>query len=73
MKKDDKVDHHKAQEPFTYSIPFAGSMADLGKNGSYAAARRGEIPVIKFGGKRRVPAAKWKRILSEGLDPSETE
>jgi hypothetical protein len=62
-----------AQEPLTFSIPFAGSMAGLAKNSSYAAARRGEIPVIKFGGKRRVPAIKWKRILAEGRDPSDAE
>jgi hypothetical protein len=46
-------------------------MAGLAKNASYAAARRGEIPVIKFGGKHRVPAIKWKRILAEGREPSD--
>jgi hypothetical protein len=60
-------------EPLTYSIPVAGGMAGLAKNASYAAARRGEIPVIKFGGKRRVPAVRWKRILAEGREPSEAE
>ena len=63
----------KAQEPLTLSIPDAGAMAGLAKNGSYAAARRGEIPVIKFGGKLRVPAAKWRRILAEGREPSDRE
>ena len=63
-------DKKAAQETLTYSIPVAGSMAGLARNGSYAAARRGEIPVIKFGGKRRVPAVRWKRILAEGRDPS---
>jgi hypothetical protein len=48
-------------------------MAGLAKNGSYAAARRGEIPIIKFGGKRRVPAVRWKRILAEGRDPSDAK
>jgi hypothetical protein len=62
-----------AQEPFTYSIPVAGGMAGLAKNASYAAARRGEIPVIKFGGKRRVPANRWRRILAEGRDPLDTK
>jgi hypothetical protein len=55
-------------EPLTYSIPVAGAMAGLAKNGSYAAARRGEIPVIKFGGKRRVPAERWRRLLAEGRE-----
>lgn len=39
----------------------------------YCQLRRGEIPLIKFGGKRRVPAAKWKRILAEGREPSDAE
>lgn len=62
----------QTQEPLTYSIPHAGSLAGIGKNASYAAARRGEIPVIKIGGKLRVPAAKWKRILTDGHDNGET-
>jgi hypothetical protein len=62
-----------AQEPLTYSIPVAGSMAGLAKNASYAAARRGEIPVIPFGGKHRVPGVKWRRILAEGREPSDAE
>jgi hypothetical protein len=60
----------KAQggDPLTLSIPDAGAMAGLARNASYAAAKRGEIPVIKFGGKCRVPAARWKRLLAEGRD-----
>jgi hypothetical protein len=68
-----EADKTAAQEPLTYSIPVAGGMAGLAKNASYAAARRGEIPIIRFGGKRRVPAAKWKRILTEGREPSDAE
>lgn len=60
-------------EPLTFSIPFAGALAGIARNASYAAARRGEIPVIKIGGKFRVPAAKWNRILAEGRSGSETE
>jgi hypothetical protein len=47
----------------TYDIPVAGAMAGLGRNASYAAAKRGEIPTIKFGRKRRVPAKRWHKIL----------
>jgi hypothetical protein len=53
----------------TYSIPYAGKLAGIAKNASYAAARRGEIPVIRLGSKLRVPAARWNRILAEGTDP----
>jgi excisionase family DNA binding protein len=51
----------------TYSIPEAGAMVGLSRNGSYDAAERGEIPFIRFGRKRRVPKAVWDRKL--GLIP----
>jgi hypothetical protein len=40
-----------------YSIPEAGAMVGLSRNGSYDAARRKEIPVLAFGRKRIVPKA----------------
>jgi hypothetical protein len=46
-----------------YSVPEAGAMVGLSRNGSYEAARRGEIPVLKFGSKRVVPKAVWDRKL----------
>jgi hypothetical protein len=70
---DKKREVSEKNEPLTLSIPDAGALAGLAKNGSYAAARRGEIPVIKFGGKRRVPAVRWKRILAEGRDASDAK
>jgi hypothetical protein len=58
-------------KPLTYSVPQAGRKAGLGKNASYAAAERGEIPTIRFGRLLRVPAAAWDRILSGGRPPPE--
>ena len=52
------------EDDLTWSIPFAGRKAGLAKNASYAAARRGEIPTIRFGKKLRVPKAKFLRMLS---------
>jgi hypothetical protein len=71
MNANDKAVDEQVHEPLTLSIPAAGAMAGIAKNASYNAARRGEIPTIKLGGKLRVPAAKWKRILSEGRERSE--
>ena len=65
------MDEKTGQEPLTLSIPVAGAMAGIAKNASYSAARRGQIPTIRLGGKLRVPAAKWKRILAEGREPSD--
>jgi len=40
--------------PFTESVPALGRrLLGLGRQSSYAAAKRGEIPTIKIGGKLR--------------------
>ena len=50
----------------TISVPQAGKQYfGLGKNASYAAAARREIPVIKIGGRLRVPVIALERMLSE--------
>jgi hypothetical protein len=46
-----------------YSIPEAGAMVGLSRNGAYDAANRGEIPVLEFGRKKVVPNAVWDRKL----------
>jgi hypothetical protein len=46
-----------------YSIPEAGAMIGLSRNGSYDAAKRGEIPFIKFGSRLVVPKAVWDKKL----------
>jgi hypothetical protein len=52
--------------PKTISVPEAGRQYfDLAKNASYAAAARGEIPVIKIGSKLRVPVVALERMLVE--------
>jgi hypothetical protein len=48
----------------TISVPEAGKRYyGLSRNGSYAAARRGEIPTIKVGRLRRVPVRAMERLL----------
>jgi hypothetical protein len=48
----------------TISIPEAGSLYyGLSRNGSYDAAKRGEIPCIRIGRKLRVPVAAMERLL----------
>lgn len=39
----------------TVSIIRAGQLFGLGKNAAYRAAKRGEIPTLRFGGKLVVP------------------
>jgi hypothetical protein len=48
----------------TLSVPVAGKRYfGLSRNGSYAAAARGEIPTIRIGRLLRVPIAACERIL----------
>jgi excisionase family DNA binding protein len=49
----------------TLSVPEAGRRLGLGKNASYEAARRGELPVLRFGRKLRVPRVALERLLIE--------
>ena len=54
------------QTPKTLSVPEAGRRYfGLGRNTSYAAAQRGEIPVIKIGSRLRVPVVALERMLAE--------
>jgi hypothetical protein len=50
----------------TLTVPVAGKRYfGLGKNASYAAAHRGEIPTIKIGRLLRVPVVALERKLAE--------
>jgi hypothetical protein len=52
--------------PKTLSVPEAGRRYfNLSRNGSYDAARRGEIPTIRVGRLLRVPVRACERILDE--------
>ena len=56
----------KDRDVNTMSVPAAGKLYfGLGRNGSYAAAKRGEIPVIKVGSRLRAVVAALERKLAE--------
>jgi len=51
-------------EPKTLSVPEAGQrFFGLSRNGSYAAANRGDIPTIKIGRLLRVPIRALETML----------
>jgi hypothetical protein len=53
-------------QPKTMTVPEAGRRYfDLGRNASYEAARRGDIPVIRIGRLLRVPVVALERKLEE--------
>jgi hypothetical protein len=53
-------------EPKTLTVPEAGRLYfSLGRNASYDAARRGDIPTIRIGRLLRVPIAAMEARLAE--------
>lgn len=52
--------------PKTLSVPEAGRLFfGLGRNASYEAAARGDIPCIRIGKLLRVPVVACERMLEE--------
>jgi hypothetical protein len=49
----------------TTTVPEAGALLGLGRDASYAAAARGELPTLKFGRRLVVPVAKLLALLGE--------
>lgn len=55
-----------ANDPKTLSVPAAGKkFFNLGRNASYDAARRGQIPTIRIGGRIFVPVAPLERMIDQ--------
>jgi excisionase family DNA binding protein len=55
----------------TVSVEEAGRILGLSRNGSYAAAARGEIPVIRVGRKLLVPTYRLLEMLEGDLAGAE--
>lgn len=47
----------------TISVPEAGEVLGLGRDAAYAAAERGQIPVLPLGRKLRVPVPRLLALL----------
>ena len=61
-----------SKQPETYTVPDAGRRLGLGRNASYDAARRGELPVLRFGRKLVVPRIAFERMLA-GAQPNHSD
>lgn len=53
-------------DSLVYSIEEVAALLRIGRNQCYAAARRGEIPVIRIGARRMmVPKTALRRLLAD--------
>jgi Helix-turn-helix domain len=56
-------------ERLTYDVPEAGRLLGLSRNGAYAAAKAGLIPVLNVGRRKLVPKAALHQMLAAaGVD-----
>jgi excisionase family DNA binding protein len=54
------------------TVPEAGAKLGLGRNSSYEAAARGEIPTIRIGRLLKVPKVAFERMLELAGKPGQT-
>jgi hypothetical protein len=55
--------------PQTLSVPEAGKRYfGLSRNASYAAAQKGQLPIIRIGRLLRVPVRAMERMLDQASD-----
>jgi hypothetical protein len=53
-------------DPKTLAVPEAGRRYfALGRNASYEAVKRGDLPVIRIGSRLRVPVVALERMLAD--------
>jgi excisionase family DNA binding protein len=57
------MDQAENTPPLVISVPEAGRRLGIGRSSAYAAAARGEIPTVRFGGLLRVPLRAIERLL----------
>jgi excisionase family DNA binding protein len=53
-----------------YTVPEAGRLLGLSRNGAYEAAKRGEIPTIRIGRLLLVPKYPFHRLVGLNADES---
>jgi excisionase family DNA binding protein len=61
------------KDALTISVQRAGELLGLSRNAAYAAAKNGQLPVLKIGKRLLVPKVRFDRLLSEaGNEPKPT-
>lgn len=68
-----KDDQETADARLVYDVPEAGAMLGLTRNGSYEAAKRGDLPTIRIGKLLKVPKIAFHKMLAQAgaMEPIE--
>lgn len=53
-------------EMLTLTVPEAGKLLGLGRDGAYQAVARGELPVLRFGRRMVVSRKALERLIDDG-------
>ena len=61
------MDKHTATPRLVMTVPEAGELLGLGRNASYEAAKRGDLPTVRIGKLLRVPKAAFHRMLESAV------
>ena len=62
----ESIEKNSGVERLCMTIPEVANMLGLSRNFGYELARRGEIPVIRFGRRLLVPKAALEKLLEKG-------
>ena len=54
-------------EPLALTVPQAGQLLGLSRNGSYEAAQRGDLPTIRIGARIIVPRRALDELLNSAV------
>lgn len=58
-----------AADVLAYTVPEAGRLLGISRNSAYDAAARGELPIVKIGGRLIVPRVALERLLAGAGKP----
>lgn len=53
----------------TITVPEAGQLLNIGRDAAYAAAERGELPVLRLGRRLVVPVPRFMELLGAKRHP----
>ncbi|HEV2562358.1 MAG TPA: hypothetical protein VGT78_09480 [Rhizomicrobium sp.] len=62
---------HAEVIPLILPVDLAGAILGINRAAAYAMAKRGDLPVLPGGGRRKVPTAGLERLVGRQLEPAD--